>query len=207
MPKPYSPQDHYFHLAKKRGFRARSAFKLEEILTKFPNLFPQNATVLDLGAAPGSFLQVLEQLLQKQGNLMGVDLQKIDPLAPKTQLVQGDVFGEEVEDLIQQWLHSEDGKSQIDLITADLAPKTSGMRDVDQWKSVELNQQVLALAARFLRSGGNLITKIFVGEDFQEFWMEEFKPLFQKSRTYKPKACRDRSFETYLIGQGFKREN
>ena len=71
MPKAYSPQDHYFHLAKKRGLRARSAFKLEEILEKFPHLLPRNATILDFGSAPGSFLQILQEKAKEPKKILG----------------------------------------------------------------------------------------------------------------------------------------
>ncbi|MBI5415142.1 RlmE family RNA methyltransferase [Candidatus Peregrinibacteria bacterium] len=202
MPKAYSPQDHYFHLAKKRGFRARSAFKLEEILEKFPHLLPKKAKVIDLGSAPGSFLQVLLEKMRKHGKILGIDLQKIERFPgeiAEIHLLQRDIFSDIVAAEIQKVF-----PEKVDLITSDLAPNTMGVRDVDQWKSVELNQRVLELCKRFLKPGGNLITKIFVGEDFQEFWKGEFQRKFKKSRTFKPKACRDRSFETFLIGEGFQ---
>jgi 23S rRNA (uridine2552-2'-O)-methyltransferase len=93
---------------------------------------------------------------------------------------------------------------RADLITSDLAPKTSGIRDIDQWKSIELNQRVLELCEIFLQIGGSLVAKIFVGEDFQEFFKEEFSPRFQKVQQIKPKASRDRSFESFLVGQCWK---
>ncbi len=205
MPKAFSPQDHYFHLAKKRKLRARSAFKLEEILKKYPHLLPKHGRILDLGSAPGSFLQILQEHASPRSLVIGVDLQKIEKFSNfqhSFHLIQGDVFSKKVSDKIQDILKEE----KIDLITADLAPKTSGIKDIDQWKSVELNQQVFQICKKFLTLGGNLITKIFVGEDFQEFWKDEFQLLFQKSKIHKPKACRDRSFETYLIGEKFLKQ-
>lgn len=202
MPKAYSPQDKYFHLAKKRGFRARSAFKLEEILQRFPKILKNQANVIDLGAAPGSFLQVLGEQT-KGGKICGVDLQKIEPFPrdypSKLLLLEHDVFSEDLIPLIEEFFK---GK-KADLITSDLAPRTSGVSDIDQWKSIELNQRVLEVCDRFLYPGGNLIAKIFQGEDFQEFWIEEFKPKFKHTKVFKPSACRDRSFEVFMIGEGF----
>lgn len=199
MPKAFSPQDHYFHLAKQQGLRARSAFKLEEILSRVPSLLPKNSTVIDLGAAPGSFLQILAKKCGENSRIIGIDLQDIEPLRGVF-LLKGDIFSKEAQ---QNILNALEGQ-KADLITSDLAPKTSGIRDIDQWKSIELNQRVLELAEIFLKKGGSLVAKIFVGEDFQKFFKEEFSPRFQKVQQLKPKASRDRSFETFLVGQGWK---
>jgi 23S rRNA (uridine2552-2'-O)-methyltransferase len=200
MSKPYNPQDRYFLKAKQEGYRARSAYKLREILEKFPQLLPKSGAVLDLGSAPGSFLQVLQQKLPR-GIIVGVDLQEIEPFPSerKLHILTGDVFSAEIVAQIKELL-----PFQVDLITSDLAPKTMGVPDVDQWHSVELNEQVLQICSEVLRPGGSLITKIFVGEDFQEFWKDKFQKAFQKTRTFKPDASRDRSFETFLIGEGYK---
>lgn len=204
MPKAYNPNDTYFRQAQKMGYRARSAFKLKEILKKFPALLTKRkANILDAGACPGSFLQVLGEE-SRGGKICGVDLQKIKPL-PKNYpaelcLIQGDMFEEETEKAILNFF----GDKKADLITSDMAPKTSGIKSVDQWKSIELNQRVLEICESLLKYNGNLITKIFKGEDFEEFWVEEFRDRFEKTKTFKPKACRDRSVEIFLIGIGWK---
>jgi 23S rRNA (uridine2552-2'-O)-methyltransferase len=199
MPKAFSPQDHYFTLAKKQGLRARSAFKLEEILTRIPSLCSQNIVAIDFGSAPGSFLQILTKKCGSKSLVIGIDLQEIEPLSG-VHLLKGDIFSKEAQQDILDVLKGQ----KADLITSDLAPKTSGIRDIDQWKSIELNQRVLELAEIFLKKEGNLVAKIFVGEDFQEFFKEEFSPRFQKVQQIKPKASRDRSFESFLVGQGWK---
>ncbi len=203
MPKAFSPQDHYFHQAKKLGYRARSAFKLIETLEKFPKLLPKKANVLDLGAAPGSFLQVLGEK-NAGGKVCGVDLQKIEKF-PKNypcelELIQGDVFEESTAKEIIAFF----GEKKADLITSDLAPKTSGIKGVDQWKSIELNQRVLEVCEMLLKPKGNLITKIFKGEDFEEFWTHEFRNRFETVKTFKPNSCRDRSVEFFLVGIEWK---
>jgi len=188
MPKPYNPQDHYFQKAKTAGYRARSAFKLLEIQEKF-NILRKGRKALDLGAAPGSWLQVLVSLVG-EGNVVGVDLQEIKPVKG-AEIIQADINDWQAEKL-------------FDVITADLAPNTMGIADVDQWRSVELNQRVLEIAKTNLKHGGVLVSKIFVGADFQPF-LARFKQHFQKTRVFKPSACRDRSHESYLIGIGLSK--
>lgn len=190
MPKAYTPNDAYFYKAQKMGYRARSAFKLEEILDRFAFLKVKGRRVLDLGSAPGSFLQVLEK--RESALLIGVDLQKIEPLL-HTKIIQGDIFSEEVDELLRPY-------APFDLITSDVAPKTTGQKDIDAYHSVELNERVLAFAKEFLSPQGALVTKIFQGEDSEEFWRDEFKPSFQTTKIFKPKACRDRSKETFFVG-------
>lgn len=202
MPKAYNPNDIYFRQAKARGLRARSAFKLEETLQKFPKLLCKKANVLDLGSCPGSFLQILGEK-NNGGKICGVDLQPIDPF-PRNfpadlHLIQGDVFEESTARQIIEFF----GDKKADLITSDMAPKTSGVKSVDQWKSIELNQRVLEICDILLKPNGNLIAKIFKGEDFEEFWVEEFRDRFKIAKTFKPKSCRDRSVEMFLIGLGF----
>lgn len=200
MPKPFSPQDHFFHLAKKKGYRARSAFKLLEIMEKFPRLIPVRGTVIDLGSSPGSFLQVLDEKM-RGGIILGIDLQMIAPLMSQRNhlsFIQGDAFSPGITTMIR-----EVPIGKADAIVSDMAPNTMGESDVDQWRSVELNMRVLEIAKKFLRTGGNLVTKIFVGADFQEFWKDSFQKSFRKSRTFKPKSSRDRSYEMFLIGEDY----
>lgn len=196
MPKHFTAQDKFFHKAQKLGYRARSAFKLEAILERFPRLPVNKKSVLDLGCAPGGFLQILKQ--HSPASLIGVDLQEVKPIKA-AKVLKGDVFSKEIAERLKEW-------APFHLITSDLAPNTSGIKDVDQWHSVELCQRVLELCNTLLKSNGSLVLKIFVGEDFDEFW-RDFRGMFSNARIYKPKACRDRSFETYLIGEGFKRKH
>lgn len=192
MPKPFKIQDPYFKKAKAEGYRARSAFKLIEIDEKF-RIFKKGQSVLDLGAAPGSWLQVIQKEVGNQGNLVGIDLQEMKSLGDHVALYQADIFSDLVEDLLIG--------EKFDVITSDLAPKTSGVKDIDQWKSIELNQKVVELAKKHLKPKGTVILKVFVGADFQDF-VKELKGMFRKVNNFKPKACRDRSFETYLICMG-----
>ena len=200
MPKAYTPNDKYFYKAKELGYRARSAFKFEEIQEKF-HIIEKRNYVLDLGAAPGSFMQVASKIVGNNGKVIGIDLQPIAPFKEENIIsFVGDVFDQET---LRKKL-SQIGIHQVDSIISDLAPKTSGIKDVDQWKSVELNLEVLKVAEIFLKEGGNILMKVFVGEDFPEI-IRATKNMFKITKNYKPKACRDRSMETYIIGIGKKK--
>jgi 23S rRNA (uridine2552-2'-O)-methyltransferase len=192
MPKRYNPQDSFFRKAKKEGFRARSAYKLENILERFPSFVPKNSSVLDLGCCPGSFLQALKK--KEPRLLVGVDLQKTDSITG-AEILQGDIFSDEIAQKLFLY-----GRFQV--ITSDMAPKTTGIPDTDQFHSVELCERVLELCPLLLQKNGNLLLKIFVGADFDPFWAI-FKKRFQKAKVYKPESSRDRSRETFLVGQGY----
>lgn len=196
MPKPYNPQDKYFHKAKEEGYKARSAFKLEEIQTKF-RILRGGDTILDLGAAPGSFLQYASKIIGPHGKALGMDLQEITLNLPNVRTEVCDIYANEIVDgFIKRFFETKPAK--FDVVLSDLAPKTTGQKDVDQWRSIELNQQVLEIASRYLKPHGNCLMKVFQGEDFDEF-LREVKSRFKTVKIAKPKAVRDRSFEVYLV--------
>lgn len=209
MAKPFNPKDKYFHKAKEEGYKARSAFKLQEIQERF-QILRRNDLVLDLGAAPGSFLQYTSQIIGPNGVTLGLDLQEIElNTLPNVYTEVCDMFDEEtIEQTINRFLEQINStrkdsqiKTKFDTIVADLAPKTSGVKDVDQWRSVELNQQVLEVAHRYLKKKGNCLMKVFQGADFDDF-LKEVKRHFKKVKVNKPKAVRASSFEVYIVCQG-----
>ncbi|MBT4937394.1 RlmE family RNA methyltransferase [Candidatus Peregrinibacteria bacterium] len=194
MPQKYKVQDKFFKAAKREGYRARSAYKLLEIGEMFP-LFRKVQSVLDLGCSPGSWLQVLRE--KTSGTVIGLDLKETEELEDVSTFIC-DVFSEDFEKVLRKTQGNK--KIQFDLITSDMAPKTMGIFDVDQYASVELNLQALDLVKKYLKPGGWAVFKIFRGEDFNDFWFEA-KKAFPKMKTFKPQACRDRSFELYCIGK------
>lgn len=195
----YVVQDKYFHEAKRLGYRARSAFKLLEIDEAYHMLKP-GLKVLDLASAPGSFLQVIAKKVGAEGFVVGVDIQKIVALGyPNVKTFQESVFEH---DKIAACFETV-GIEQFDLITSDIAPNTTGLTGVDQYRSIELNLAILEIADRFLLKGGNVILKVFVGEDVDEL-VGPIKSRYAKLQRMKPKACRDRSFEEYFICIGKK---
>ncbi len=193
MSKPYIPNDKWARRAKEEGFRARSVYKLEELDRKF-HLLKSGMRVLDIGAAPGSWLQYASGRVGERGSILGLDLQPIDFVAANVRTIVCDVadtdaVGKAITNL---------GWQKADIILSDIAPSTSGIKDVDQWRSIELNQTVLALALLWLKPGGAVVMKVFRGADFDEF-MAEVRAQFQKVRVSTVAASRDRSREVYVI--------
>lgn len=180
--------------AKRLWYRARSAFKLIEIQEKF-NLIKPNFDVLDIWAAPWSFLQVISKILNSESKIVWIDIQKIDPLpGNRVILIQESIF--EYEKLIgifkELWLE------RFDLITSDIAPSTTWQTWVDQYRSVELNLAIMDFAEVFLKKWWNLLLKVFVWEDINDL-VFPLKKKYAQIKRFKPHACRDRSFEEYFI--------
>ena len=198
MAKPYDPKDFYYRKAKAEGLRARSAFKIDEIVRRHRLLGPGQA-VLDLGAAPGGFLQVLAEAVGERGVAVGVDLEPVRNLGKrwvKTAIV--DLLAPDALDRIRA-LHA----GPFDLVTSDMAPKTIGVKVTDEARSLELCRMALGVARETLRLGGAFVTKVFMGGDFQVF-KKEVAELFDDVNVVRPQATRERSYEVYLLGRGFR---
>jgi 23S rRNA (uridine2552-2'-O)-methyltransferase len=195
------PQDHFGRKAKAEGYAARSVFKLREILEKFP-LFSPQAHVLDVGAAPGSFSQLLLQKMKGRGEVTGVDLAPTVSVPAGTAnylYIPGDIFEEATLERILS-------RAPFDLVISDAAPATTGTREVDAARSMALAERVLEIARLTLKGKGSLVVKIFQGAGEREL-LETFRKCFTTARGFKPQASRSESFETYFIGMGFLPQN
>ena len=192
MPKRYTPNDKLSQKAAAEGYRARSVYKLQELDEKF-RLIKPGMTILDLGASPGSWLQYVSDKLHvtsdKSNRIIGIDLKEIEPIDG----VETYVCDITDRDTLQKIL-----PEQVDLIISDLAPNTSGIKDVDQWKSIELSEAVLDVARQRLKKGGTCVMKILRGADFDEF-LRNCKQEWKTVKTYVAKASRDRSKEIYIV--------
>ncbi|EKE28945.1 MAG: hypothetical protein ACD_2C00263G0011 [uncultured bacterium (gcode 4)] len=194
--KPWSfvVQDRYFMEAKRLGYRARSAFKLLEVQEKF-NIIKPGFSVLDVWAAPGSFLQVIYKIVWNDAKIVWIDIQKIEPLPYQNlTLIQESIF--EYDKL--KAIFEEMQLKQFDLITSDIAPSTTGQTWVDQYRSVELNLAIVDFADVFLKKWWSLLLKVFVWEDVNDL-IFPIKKKYKDLKRFKPKACRDRSFEEYFV--------
>lgn len=193
----FNVHDKWFELAKKEGYRARSAYKLIQLDEKFGLIRP-GMKVVDVACAPGSWLQVLSRRLWEHGLVVGFDIQPIKSLKKEnvTTFV-GDIFEKEkITETI--WLHM----NVVDLVTSDIAPKTTWHKDIDQYASVELNLAILDLAKDILRPGWTLVMKVFIWEDVWDLiW--PVKKHFKKLHRYSPPAVRKRSFEEYFVCLNF----
>lgn len=188
--------DPYVREAQAKGYRSRAAFKLLELADK-DKLLRRGMSVVDLGASPGSWSQVLRQRLGPSGRIVAVDLLPMDPLAGVT-FVQGDFREDETVGAVA----AAAGEGKVDLVLSDLAPNISGIESADQARSVYLGERALEFARQVLQPGGDLVVKAFQGAGFSEL-ERQFRTFFDKVYVRKPKASRDRSREVFLVAKGF----
>lgn len=193
----YVPKDPFYHEAKSKGFVARSALKLEE-LDKKHKIFRKGMKVLDLGCAPGSWLQYAAQKIGPTGFVWGIDLDEVRVELKNVEAVQGDIFDLQVADSrLAPHL-------PFDLIQSDAMSKTTGVPESDCARSVALAEKAVALAmAGALRPGGAFVVKVFEGPGFTPFYVE-FKKLFKKCSVNRPDATRKGSREVYVWGELFR---
>ncbi|MBI9095755.1 MAG: RlmE family RNA methyltransferase [Sphaerochaeta sp.] len=191
--------DSYTKRAHKEGYPARSVYKLEEI-QKTTRIIKPGDNVLDIGAAPGSWtLYTHRELLKGKGRIIAVDLNplNLDPVPLTVTAFVGDAFSKDIRSLLVE-------NGPYDAIISDVAPMTMGNRAVDTARSEYLTEQVVFLAKEHLKEHGNLVVKIFQGGG-EVAIIKEMRTFFTKVKPFKPKACRDDSFEIYLIGLDKKR--
>jgi 23S rRNA (uridine2552-2'-O)-methyltransferase len=194
----YRLRDSYYKKAKQQGYRSRAAYKLLELQERF-RILRAGESVVDLGAAPGGWLQVAAKLVGASGKVLGVDLQPIEPLNQKNIIiVQGDIAALETEQRIMEYL----GRP-TDSVISDVAPKLTGIRDTDEARSLELNGTALAVAKRLLRPGGNFLIKSFVSEELRSFSAELEKQFRSVQRT-RPDASRKGSSEIYFFAKDYQ---
>lgn len=189
--------DEYVKRAQKEGYRARAAYKLIEIDDK-DKLIKPGMTVVDLGSAPGSWCQVVQQRLKGQGRIIGLDLLDMHPIAG-VEFIQGDFREEQVLRLLEEKLNNK----PVDLVIADMAPNISGVKDADQAGALYLTELALEFSQQWLKPHGNFLVKVFIGAGFDDI-IKRMRSEFDKVVTRKPKASRGRSNETYLLGLGRK---
>jgi|SRR5436190_5048950 len=190
--------DHWVKEAARLGYRSRAAFKLIELADK-DHLFRAGMSVVDLGAAPGSWTQVLREKLGKKARIVALDVVAMAPISGVT-VLQGDFREASVLAALEAALEDR----ALDLVVSDLAPNLSGVESADQARSVHLGELALEFAARRLQPGGDLVVKAFQGEGFTEF-QKQMEREFEKVYVRKPKASRDRSREVYLVAKRLKR--
>ena len=185
-------KDRVHRRAAREGYRSRAAYKLLEIEGRF-HVVRRGDSVIDLGAAPGSWLQVVSSLTR--GTILGVDLQPIPPLQGVTTIV-GDFTDPAVEERIRALV------PEASVLLSDAAPHLTGNRSLDQARAVGLGGDALAFARRVLSPGGNLVLKSFQGEDFDDL-LAGVRACFRSVRVYRPRVTRKGSRECYIIGKNF----
>ena len=190
--------DEYHKKSKQDGYYARSAYKLLHINEKF-KIFKNVRSVLDLGASPGSWLQVsVSQLKSSNPKIMGVDRKRIKPIEGVKHLHM-DVYSDQLDEEIQTFF-----TKGIDLVLSDLAPNTSGNKTLDSARSIDLVMRAYEVARSHLRPKGKFIAKLFQCYEMGEV-KRDLEKNFEKVQFFKPKASRQHSRELFLIALGFKK--
>lgn len=195
----WNPKDHYFEKAKAQGFKARSIFKLEEIDQSLKLIKP-DSIILDLGSAPGSWLQYVANKLGPKGAALGVDLTAIkDKIHDRVKTVVDDCFLLTDEKIRSYMADLVTDFKQFDVILSDMAPKTSGIKHVDQTRSLQLAEKALSIAEPFLKPGGHVVIKVF-GSGEVSGLIARMKELFKNVKQMRPKSVRAPSKEFYVVG-------
>ena len=189
--------DPYVKLAQQKGYRSRAVYKLLEIQQRDRFIKP-GMIVVDLGAAPGGWSQIVAEIVGPKGQVIASDILPMDPL-PNVEFVQGDFTDEKV---VAQLLAVID-KRPVDLVISDIAPNMSGMSAVDQPRSMYLAELAWDLAKQILKTNGSFLIKVFQGEKFEDF-LKILRQNFVRVTVRKPKASRARSNEVYLLARGYK---
>ncbi len=189
--------DAYVRRSQEQGYRSRASFKLLEIQQQ-DKLIGPGMTVVDLGAAPGGWSQVVADLVGDRGRVIASDILKMDSLAG-VEFLQGDFTEQVAFDRLIQCL----GDDPVDLVISDMAPNMSGMKEIDQPRAMYLTELALDLARSILKPGGCFLVKAFHGEGF-EVLQRELRASFNSVKVRKPKASRARSSEIYLLSADFR---
>ena len=193
--------EHFYNKAKEEGYRSRASYKLKQIQEKF-GIFDNAEYVIDLGAAPGGWLQIASEYVDDQNSLIvGVDIDPIEPLFKDNVVtIEGDIRDPEVQ---KELLTLFDEK--VDVILSDMAPDVIGEWDVDQYRQIHLARIALKLCDNLLKGNGWFVVKIFQGREHVKF-IKEVKSVFNKVKNFKPKASRKQSAERYIVAHELKRD-
>jgi len=191
-------KDYFYLKAKEEDYRSRASYKLIQTTRKFQFIKPRDV-VVDLGAAPGGWLQVARKIVGAKGFVLGVDLINIKPLeCANVVTIVGDIIEPETVDRIAAIL-----PRKADIVISDVSPHVSGIWEVDHARQVDLANKSLQIASSVLKGDGNFFVKVFQGELFNSF-LNSVKKSFTDVKVIKPRASRKESAEIYVLGLGFK---
>jgi len=183
-------RDIYVRRSKVDGYRSRAAYKLIEIDEKF-RIFKNGISVIDLGAAPGSWSQYLSKKI-KNGKIVSIDLRKMETIENITQIL-GDFIEEKNKSKIKDFF-----KSNVDVVLSDMAVNTTGNKNIDSVHTGELCMEAMLFSKKVLNNDGKFISKIFMGSTFNEI-ITEAKLIFKEVKVFKPKSSRKDSKESFII--------
>jgi 23S rRNA (uridine2552-2'-O)-methyltransferase len=188
-------REHYYREAKALGYRARSAFKLKQIQSRF-SIFSPGITVVDLGAAPGGWSQVALEYIGGAGRVIAIDRSQMAPL-PGVDVITGDISADAT---LHELMERLQGR-KADLVLSDMSPDITGNYTVDQARSIWLCEQALKVTDASLKPGGSFVCKLFEGEDSPGF-IQAVRTKFRQLKRFSPEASRKSSSEIYIIAKG-----
>ncbi len=192
----YDPRDKYYRKAREQGLPSRAAFKIEELIKRIK--LPPEARVIDLGCAPGGWLAILGAAVGRNGRVIGIDLAPCGNFGANVQSIVADIRGAELPDILMEKL----GRP-ADLLTSDLSPKLTGIRERDEAQFEELIDAALAIALKTLKPNGTMIAKLFMSGAFKGI-LARFEKHFATIDVTKVKATRPGSSELYVIAGAFR---
>jgi len=189
-------RDYYRNLAKNTGYRSRSAYKLLQLNRSY-RIFRPQYTVIDIGSAPGGWLQVAKQQVGDHGMVVGIDIAQVQPIEGVT-ILRGSIVDTSIFSTVLKIVGA-----RADIILSDLSPNMSGIWDLDHNRQISLTRSALVMALKLLRRGGTSVFKVFEGESLDGL-KQELKNHFQRVYINKPKASRQKSSEQYIVCFGFE---
>jgi len=196
----YEKKDAYYKKSKEEGYRARSAYKLKQINNKF-RVMKKGSVVVDIGASPGGWSQVASGLVGQDGKVIAIDKEKMAPLKNSNfTFIQGDITDNSTIEKIIETV------GKVDVLISDIAPKTTGIVDLDRSRSAILSMMALDLGKKILKPRGNFLTKVFQSDESEELFAE-MKKCFSYTKRFRPPSTRKRSSEIYFIGKNYFEEN
>jgi 23S rRNA (uridine2552-2'-O)-methyltransferase len=191
-------REYYYKKAKEENYRSRATYKLVQANEKY-GFIKRNNVVVDLGAAPGGWIQAARKMTGKNGYVLGIDLKPIDPFTQEyIRTIIADFTEPDIVDQIRSFLPRE-----ADVVISDAAPNITGVWEVDHAKQIDLATKALEIAQCVLRLEGNFFVKLFEGEMFNDYILT-VKELFDTVKIVKPQASRQKSSEMYLLALGLK---
>jgi len=191
-------RDFYYRKAKEEQYRSRAAYKILQAVKKY-DFIGSDDVVVDLGAAPGGWMQASREIVGEGGFVLGVDIREIQPLnQPNVYSIVGDIMDSDTLKRIKALL-----PRPANAVISDAAPNVSGVWELDHARQIELAQTSLRIAIQVLSPGGNFFVKVFQGELLDDF-LKEVKTYFSSVKLIKPKASRTKSAEIYFVGLNYK---
>ncbi|MCX8174504.1 MAG: RlmE family RNA methyltransferase [Thermoplasmata archaeon] len=193
-------KDYYYRMAKKEHYRSRASYKLMYIQEKY-GIIKEGDVVVDLGCAPGGWLQVARELAGASGSVFGIDLEEIEPLDGVV-FIRGNFLREETRERLRTAIVETTGRENVDVVLSDMSPNISGNYSIDHARSVDLVTHAFEFACQLLVHGGNFVAKVFQG-DMYESLIRKFSAKFALVKGYKSDASRKSSSEIYIVCKGY----